>query len=82
MLIRIPPFHERFAKNVKTPKSIWEGIKRDPAYYDDYDDYDEYDEDEFSYSSEEGMMEDGSSEDDDEGSSVEMETEEETEPSA
>jgi hypothetical protein len=35
MLIRIPPYHERDSGKAQ-PKSIWEGIKLDPAEYDEY----------------------------------------------
>lgn len=42
MLIRIPPFHER-STNAAPPKSIWDGIKRDPSMYDDDEDWDEDD---------------------------------------
>lgn len=61
MLIRIPPYHERGSGKAE-PKSIWEGIKLDPAEYGDYD----YDEGAFSYSSEEeSMVEDSEMETDD-----------------
>lgn len=40
MLIRIPPFHERLS-NAPAPKSIWEGVTRDPSYYDDDEEWDE-----------------------------------------
>lgn len=46
MLIRIPPYNERYAGRAE-PKSIWEGIKLDPADYADYGD----DSDAFEYSS-------------------------------
>jgi hypothetical protein len=46
MLIRIPPYHERYAGRPE-PKSIWEGIKLDPSEYDD----DGYGHGAFSYSS-------------------------------
>lgn len=66
MLIRIPPYHERFSGKAE-PKSIWNGIKLDPSEYVNWGDY----ESEFSYSSDEESwdedsdMEMGEDDDDD-----------------
>ena len=39
MLIRVPPFRERF-EGQNPPKSIFAGVKHDVGYYDGYDAYD------------------------------------------
>jgi hypothetical protein len=75
-LIRVPPFSER-AAGKEPPKSIWEGVKRDPDSYDEDEEpsYDEDDsEDEYdSYSDEYGggdEDEDMSDDDDDDDDDV------------
>lgn len=63
MLIRIPPFRERLA-GTEPPASIWEGVKRDPGYYDHSEDYSE-DEDDYEDESEDYGENDDESEDSD-----------------
>lgn len=74
MLIRIPPYHERYAGKAE-PESIWEGIKLDPADYADYGD----DSDAFEYSSYE---ESGEEEDEDEDEEEEGEDEDDEDEDA
>jgi hypothetical protein len=71
MLIRIPPYHERYAGRPE-PKSIWEGIKLDPSEYDDDGygygafSYSSYEESGDEYGERETEDEDGDNDEDDE----------------